>query len=145
MGACYKTNNAPTKKEGSPEAISKQKSYDLTKTNSTSTGKTNIVIDQNFLVQLNTDNPLKNYIVQSRLGEGAFGTVDKVLHKETKAIRAMKKISKKSTTTTESEILNRPMHLLTLNLNPRQRNSMVICPRDSSILKPVVSFTFASV
>jgi len=59
-----------------------------------------------MLVKLNAENPLKNYVIQARLGEGAFGSVDKVLHKETKAIRAMKKISKKNTTTTESEILN---------------------------------------
>ena len=66
----------------------------------------NLIINQHTLVKLNEENPLKNYVVQSRLGEGAFGSVDKVYHKETKAIRAMKKISKKNTTTTESEILN---------------------------------------
>jgi calcium-dependent protein kinase len=70
------------------------------------TDNPNIIINQGTLVKLNDENPLKNYTIQARLGEGAFGSVDKVLHKETKAIRAMKKISKNNTTTTESEILN---------------------------------------
>ncbi len=63
-------------------------------------------INQDILVKLNAENPFNNYQSKSRLGEGAFGSVDKVIHKETKAVRAMKKISKKSTTTTENEILN---------------------------------------
>ena len=115
MGACYKVSDSKikTRKEDLSEFESKQKTSDFTKSNSinanglssSGTGK-NIIIDPHLLVKLNTDNPLKNYTVQSRLGEGAFGTVDKVLHKETKTFRAMKKISKKSTTTNESEILN---------------------------------------
>lgn len=68
--------------------------------------KKGIMIDANALVRLNDANPLKNYQILARLGEGAFGSVDKVKNKDTGFVRAMKKVSKKNTTTTEAEILN---------------------------------------
>ncbi len=103
MGICDAVKN-PTKKEQNGENYSKATTVQAS--GASSKHEKEVLIDANVLVKLNQDNPFKNYVIQARLGEGAFGSVDKVLHKDTKAIRAMKKVSKKNTTTTESEILN---------------------------------------
>ena len=69
---------------------------------------TELVINQNMLVKLNNTKgpPIDKYTHQCKLGEGTFGTVEKVIHNESKMIRAMKKISKRRQKNSEAEILN---------------------------------------
>ena len=104
MGACFKVNAKDSRKKDKSDELTlyKTKSHK----ESLHRKRSSLIIDQNILVKLNNENPLKNYEKIEILGEGAFGTVDKVLHKQTKAIRAMKKINKKNATTTEAEIIN---------------------------------------
>lgn len=67
-----------------------------------------ININQNQLVVLNTGTPLDNYIIEKKLGEGAYGAVFRVKNKDTKQLRAMKKIIAKSSRdpNKEKEIMN---------------------------------------
>ena len=68
---------------------------------------TNIIINQNVIVQYKDyENVYDNYKVLSVLGEGTFGIVEKVIHKKTNIVRALKKINKRNQITTETEILN---------------------------------------
>jgi len=68
---------------------------------------TNIIINQNVLVHCNDfENVYDKYKFLTLLGEGTFGTVEKVIHKKTNIVRALKKINKRNQITTEREILN---------------------------------------
>jgi len=103
MGACYKVNAKDSRKQDKPDELTYKKTKSHKEYNRR---RSSLVIDHNLLVKLNIEDPLKNYEIIKRLGEGSYGTVDKVLHKQTKAIRAMKKINKKNATSTEAEIIN---------------------------------------
>ena len=102
MGACHKAKSSTKTDRKNPDTTKPNSETNITKNKNNN----NIVINSNTLVTLNQTNPLKNYKTETRLGEGSFGAVDKVVHLETNAVRAMKKISKKNTTTTEQDILN---------------------------------------
>jgi len=68
---------------------------------------TNIVINQNVLVQGHEYvNVYDIYKFVSLLGEGSFGTVEKVIHKKTGIVRALKRINKRNQISTELEIKN---------------------------------------
>jgi len=73
---------------------------------------TEVLIDQNTLVKQGTLvkkgdlETLTNYKTISKLGEGTFAKVDKVLHIPTNQYRAMKKIDKKQQIFSEEEIKN---------------------------------------
>lgn len=51
-----------------------------------------IAINQNNLISLSTGTPLDNYISDKKLGEGSYGAVFRVKHKDIGVFRAMKKI-----------------------------------------------------
>mmetsp|Transcript_6332 Transcript_6332/g.6586 ORF Transcript_6332/g.6586 Transcript_6332/m.6586 type:complete len:535 (+) Transcript_6332:39-1643(+) len=67
-----------------------------------------IAINQNNLIQLSTGTPLDNYISDKKLGEGSYGAVFRVKHKDIGVYRAMKKIFSSSNKDPEKEkdILN---------------------------------------
>lgn len=99
---CGNTSNdhKNTVKEDNGEEIEPYKS-DLDKKN------TNVIINQNVLVQgREFENVYDNYKFMTLLGEGSFGTVEKVMHRKTNIIRALKKINKKNKISTDSEIIN---------------------------------------
>jgi calcium-dependent protein kinase len=73
------------------------------------TKEKDIAVDVNKLVQLSTGTPLDNYILEKQLGEGSYGTVMRVKHKDIGVHRAMKKIfnsNNKLEPEKEKEILN---------------------------------------
>jgi len=67
-----------------------------------------IAVATNKLVSLSTGTPLDNYQIEKQLGEGSYGTVCRVKHKDIGVHRAMKKIfaSNKFDPEKEKEILN---------------------------------------
>ena len=68
-----------------------------------------IAIDSSKLVQLSTGTPLDNYQIEKQRGEGSYGTVCRVKHKDIGVHRAMKKIfssDSKLEPEKEKEILN---------------------------------------
>jgi calcium-dependent protein kinase len=66
-----------------------------------------LLVSQDLLVQgKEFKNVYEDYKFISLLGEGAYGSVEKVVHIKTNIKRALKKISKQNQVTTEKEILN---------------------------------------
>ena len=74
----------------------------------TRSNSTAIAINNNNIVQLSTGTPLDNYKIEEKLGEGAFGAVFRVKHKDIGVDRAMKKLTGKDQKDKEKEkeILN---------------------------------------
>jgi len=54
-----------------------------------------LIINPNVFVTENSGNIKNDYKISSCIGRGAYGEVRKCLHKETKALRAVKIINKK--------------------------------------------------
>jgi calcium-dependent protein kinase len=70
--------------------------------------ESDIKIDNNMIINKIDGPPSENYYIRKKLGEGSYGCVYRVEHKQTGLIRAMKKIIKnpKSKKESEMEILN---------------------------------------
>ena len=67
--------------------------------------KEDILINNQILIQKSGGTPLEKYEIVKNLGEGSFGKVFLVRHKDTKLIRAMKEITKDEETN-EADIIN---------------------------------------
>ena len=126
MGICGSTNNnnKPNQNNsGKAEESGKQKKDTNTGKTQGGKNKTNnqyfqkkqivenekdIIVSNKLFIDQNTGTPLENYTMEKKLGEGSFGCVFKVLHKEMNVERAMKKIFGSGTNDAnkEKEILN---------------------------------------
>ena len=126
MGICQSTNE---KKQGSssnqvdPTSSNKDKVNEKPNNNVKGGNTNNVVVDlrtsrlkdekdiainQNKLITLSTGTPLDNYISDKKLGEGSYGAVYRVKHKDIGVYRAMKKLLGSGTKDPdkEKEILN---------------------------------------
>jgi calcium-dependent protein kinase len=123
MGVCSsandenKSNSKKSNEENKEVGNSNKKSDDKGTKNVNNQDKKQIMetdkqddinINQNQLITLSTGTPLDNYIIEKKLGEGSYGAVFRVKNKDTKQLRAMKKIVAKSTRdpNKEKEIVN---------------------------------------
>jgi calcium-dependent protein kinase len=123
MGICGSTNNKNDKEisnSGTAKTATVEKSQKSDKQVSKATrggtvlkrnrveNESDIAINQNNLITLATGTPLDNYISDKKLGEGSYGAVFRVKHKDIGVYRAMKKIfaSSNKDPNKEQEILN---------------------------------------
>jgi calcium-dependent protein kinase len=76
----------------------------LRKKKTTIDAESDIRIDNEMIISKVKGSPAENYSVKKKLGEGSYGVVFRVEHKETGLIRAMKQIIKNPHSKRESEI-----------------------------------------
>lgn len=118
MGICGSTNNKKEVSGGSNGTnLTQNEKEDKTKSKAgnsmlkSSRGvekEKDIKVNQSNLVVLSTGTPLDNYVSDKKLGEGSYGAVFRVKHKDIGVYRAMKKIfsSSNKDPEKEKEILN---------------------------------------
>lgn len=110
MGICESTNKEPkrerdlsNKNQGKEENKNREPSNSVVGRQSVKDGSNlkysryisdqkDIQVNANQMMTLSTGTPVDNYIVDQRLGEGSYGVVFRVKHKDLGVYRAMKKI-----------------------------------------------------
>merc|ERR1712100_450494 len=99
-----------TKKNGrySGSAHSEDRNENIRRQKNTIDNECDIRVDNDIIVNKVDGAPSENYDIKKKLGEGSYGVVWKVEHKQTGLTRAMKKIIKnpRSKNDSEKEIMN---------------------------------------